>query len=80
MHKWNENSDPVAQPIGTVAIVEHLGLLCVGLKGDDGTWRDGRGRILTVGKIVEVISSEDVNKKGARVSTGMNLLPGGAAQ
>ena len=80
MHKWNENSDPVTQPIGTVAIVEHLGLLCVGHKGVDGTWRDGRGRILTVGKIVEVISSEGVNKKGARLPAGMNLLPGGAAQ
>jgi hypothetical protein len=62
------------------SLKNQLSTAWIRLKGDDGTWRDGRGRILTVGKIVEVISSEDVNKKGARVSTGMNLLPGGAAQ
>jgi hypothetical protein len=56
MHERDKNSGPgVALPIGTVAIVQQQRLRCVGIKDDDGRWKDTSGCILAIERIVETL-------------------------
>jgi hypothetical protein len=61
MTEPDENFEP-ALPSGAVAIVQDQGLLCLGVKGDDGVWRDKHGRVLEVERIVSVLSPRLPNK------------------
>jgi hypothetical protein len=46
------SSEPDSFPGGTVALVQYQGRQVVGIKGSDGTWRDGRRRRLAIDQIV----------------------------
>ena len=56
MTEPGENPDPALLPIGAIAIVQDQGLMCLGVKGDDGLWRDKHGRVLNIEQIVSVLS------------------------
>ena len=56
MPEQDENLDPALLPNGTMAIVQHRGILCLGVKGGDGVWRDKNGLLLQIEKIVSVLS------------------------
>ena len=47
-----ERADQDALPSGTVAMVKYRGRRWVGIKGDDGRWRDSRRRILAIERII----------------------------
>ena len=56
MTEPDQNPDLAMLPTGTMAIVQNQCLLCLGVKGDDGVWRDKNGQVLETGKILTVLS------------------------
>ena len=81
MRKRDVNSEAVALPPGSVAVLQHRGVLRVGLKGDNGMWRDTHGRFLMVEGVVEVIYRAPASKKApashpARTPSSRLVSPG----
>ena len=72
MPKPADNYEP-AVPNGTVAIFQHEDLLCLGIKGDDGVWRDKYGCVLAPRKIVSVFSASDADAWRPSLSERMSL-------
>ena len=72
MPKPAEN-DELALPNGTMAIVQHKDLLCLGIKGDDGVWRDKYGCVLALRKIVSVFSARDAEGRHPNLSERMSV-------
>jgi hypothetical protein len=56
MREPDEKTDPALLPNGTMAIVQHQDLLRLGIKGDDGVWRDKNGQVLETEKMCTVLS------------------------